>query len=295
MRPLILLLIGICSSGWAVAQTPLPPEVEAAFNAGAHYVIGCEGCHWEAPDKIPRSKIPAVCGDCHPGAQDDFNASVHWADGTAHAVCTDCHGIHGILPVKNEESKAHRSLVCGSCHPGPMEELDKGPHREAFDRTGAMVCASCHSNHAVLHPTVAVVEPACTACHPTDSEAYAFGSTVSNQFEMLRTVREHASKEVDAAEREGYEVAPAARTLSAGNGAFTQARLIWHSLDDERIREQTSQASSLFDRTLALIQERIDIQRKRETAIVGVWIVIAIGLAALHLKRKSLTSTDDQD
>jgi hypothetical protein len=139
--PWIFCLLVISPSS-LLGQAPLTPEATAKFEAGVHQVVGCEGCHWEEPDRPPRNKIPSVCGDCHPGAHEDYETSVHWSNGTAHAVCTDCHGVHGILPVKNPESRAHRSVVCGTCHPGPMEELVAGPHGAAFEKTQALLCAS---------------------------------------------------------------------------------------------------------------------------------------------------------
>ena len=271
---------------------PLPAESDAAFLAGAHAVIGCESCHWEEPDRIPRSRIPTVCGDCHPGPLKDYETSVHWDSGVAHTVCTDCHGLHGILPVANPQSRAHRSLVCGKCHPGPMEELAAGPHRKAFDRTGAWVCASCHDNHAVRHPTVALIAPACQKCHAQNSSAFAFGLRVSSQFQDLRERSAGADRVIEGAAAQGYETKQAVQTLSAAQGRFTQARLVWHSLNQERLDEQIDQAAGLFDRSLALIQERMDIQKTRETGIAVVWVVILLGVVALHLKRKSLETED---
>ena len=291
-RPEYLILsLWVCTTLSAFAQAPLPPEVEAHFQAGAHSVIGCEGCHWEGPDRIPRNNIPTVCGDCHPRPQDDYATSVHWDGGVAHAVCTDCHGVHGILPVANPKSRAHRSLVCGSCHPGPKEELARGPHHAAFENSGALVCASCHGNHSVQPPTISAIEPACEACHERDTEAFAFGSRVSEQLESLRTRAAHAKAETESAAGQGYETDLANRTRTAAEGQFRQVRLIWHSLDGDRIDEQISRTAGLFDRTLVLIQERIDTQTTREKGVVIVWIVIAIAVCALHAKRKSIEST----
>jgi len=267
---------------------PLPPDADAKFQTGTHAIIDCEGCHWEEPDRIPRGRIPSVGGDCHPGPREDCETSVHWDAGGAHAVCTDCHGLHGILPVAAPQSVAYRSLVCGNCHTGPMEELTGGPHGLAFDRTGVLVCASCHDNHAVQHPTVALVEPACETCHERSSDAFALGQRVSDQFEGLREQAARADREVEDAAALGYETKRASQTIAAARGQFRQARFIWHSLNQERIDEQVGHTSILFDRSLAQIQERIDIQKTRETGIVVVWTVIFFAVLALHLKRKSL-------
>jgi hypothetical protein len=288
MIRLAFVLTAVCFASPAFSQAPLPADVDAAFQAGVHPVIGCEGCHWEEPDRIPRDKVATVCGDCHPGPQKDYATSVHWDNGNIHAVCTDCHGIHGILPVANPDSKAHRSLVCGTCHPGPMEELGKGSHRTAFDRTDEQLCASCHGNHAVQHPTIRTIQPACETCHARGTDAFTFGAHVSDQFELLRSRLAQVRVRTEAATSEGYDTGLATRTLSSAEGQIKQARLVWHSLDAERIDVHAEQTASLLDRTMNLIQDRIQTQKMRENAIVIVWIIIAVALIALHLKRKSL-------
>ncbi len=283
-----LLFFGLCFCLPVVSLEPLPPETDARFQAGAHVVIGCEGCHWDDPDRIPRSKLTTVCGDCHPGPYQDYETSVHWDDGKAHSVCTDCHGLHGILPVRNTQSKAHRSRVCGTCHPGPMEELNRGPHGEAFDQTGTTVCASCHNNHAIQRPILARIEAACESCHSRNSEAFRFGQQVSGKFEGLEDQLSKVHAKVRVAEAEGYATETTDRMVSAAGGQVRQAKLVWHSLDGDRIDKPAAQASVLIDSVFRHIQEQAETQRRRETGIVVVWIVILLAITALHLKRKSL-------
>ena len=266
---------------------PLPQDIDAAFQLGVHAVVGCESCHWEEPDKTPRASIPSLCGDCHPGAQEDHATSVH-RDNGAIAVCTDCHGIHGILPVADPGSKAHRSLVCGQCHPGPMEELQKGPHGVAFEKTQALVCASCHSNHAVTHPTIAAVEPACLSCHTNDTDAFALGQRVEKQLTTLRSKLVESASAITHAETAGFETRQAVQLLKTSKGQLTQARLTWHSLDENRIQEEIEKASKTASLSSARIQETIDTQKTREYSIVVMWVFILVAAVGLHLKRKSI-------
>ena len=165
----------------------LPKDVESSFYAGVHEVVGCEGCHLPGlPDRISRSEIPTNCGDCHPDQHDDYTISVHAEGDRPAAVCTDCHGLHGIKRVRQPDSKVHRSLVCASCHIGPGEEFEKGPHSSAMEKSGAPACASCHGNHAVKRPTIAVVEPACEVCHTSESSPFQFGQQVESLLASFR-------------------------------------------------------------------------------------------------------------
>ena len=179
--PTLLLFLAIVQP--ALAVDPLSPEEEQAFYRGAHSYFACIDCHGDTTvSAIARNRIPEVCGDCHPKALENYTQSVHWGEGKAYTVCIDCHGVHGILPVKNPESKAFRSLVCGSCHIGPMEHFRTGPHFEAFEAKGVLACAACHSNHLVRSPSLDEVEPACETCHPRDSAAFTFGQQVKTDF-----------------------------------------------------------------------------------------------------------------
>ncbi len=267
---------------------PLPQDIDTAFQVGVHSVVGCESCHWQDPDKTLQASIPGLCGDCHPEAQEDYASSVHWSNGALHAVCTDCHGIHGILPVADPRSKAHRSVVCGQCHPGPMEELRKGPHSAAFETTQALVCASCHSNHAVRHPTIAVVEPACLSCHASDTDAFALGQRVDKQFIALRSQLAEGALAIGLVETDGFETMRAAQLLKTSTGQLTQARLAWHSLDENRILEEIEKASKTAFLSSTLIQETIDTQKDRKYRITVMWVFILVAVVGLHLKRKSL-------
>lgn len=289
----LIALVALLFASPAAGLEPLPPEVDAAFQAGVHAVIGCESCHWEDPDRIPRAQVATVCGDCHPGPHEDFLTSVHWDGGQAHAVCVDCHGIHGILPVAEPGSRAHRSIVCGDCHTGAMQALNAGPHRAAFDAAGLAVCASCHGNHAVQAPTVAIVEPACLECHAEDTAAFAFGQRVESQFDGIRESIARTRGLVHQAESEGLYMRRASETLEDGTRRFTQARLTWHGLDATAIDEHVVSTEKTVRRAADEVRARADAQATRESWLMAAWVAIAAAVIALHLKRKSIEAGTD--
>ena len=72
--------------------------------------------------------VTATCGSCHLQNFKTYKATYHGkisALGYAYtAKCYDCHGSHGILEVKNPESKVHadnRMETCKECHSGRKE------------------------------------------------------------------------------------------------------------------------------------------------------------------------------
>lgn len=273
----------------AAALDTLPPETEQAFYDGVHGYFDCVDCHTDTTSStIARDRLPAVCGDCHPKARTDFEKSVHWGGGKAETVCTDCHGIHDIDPVSQPTSKAYRSLVCGDCHIGPMEHFATGPHHPAFEVGGQLACASCHSNHAVLSPTIDVVREACEACHPADSDAFAFGQTFGQRIEAVRTALDDANEKVSVAEVEGVDTRGAQSAIQNAHAAYTQTRLVWHGLDDQTIRSTAEGALAAAETATAdLLRSRATLDRRKLWLIV-VWVFILVSVVLLALKKRSL-------
>lgn len=115
-----------------------------AASRGIHEAPVCSDCHGEhvvLPSTDPRSPThrlqigQSLCLGCHdrPAIQAKFGMagkrgitykdSVHGlavrGRSTTAAVCTDCHGVHGILPASDTMSSIHlsrRTQTCGRCH-----------------------------------------------------------------------------------------------------------------------------------------------------------------------------------
>ena len=100
--------------------------------------IGCSKCHGESDEHIAdeswamggkgtapdvmfrRSQSIESCMECHP-KEKITGEEQHkpFLEGTVDKVCTDCHGIHGILPSSDSRSTVYHINVpetCGSCH-----------------------------------------------------------------------------------------------------------------------------------------------------------------------------------
>jgi cytochrome b subunit of formate dehydrogenase len=170
----------------------------------------CHGSHGilpaSAPDsQVNRRKVPDTCGKCHADIDTAFKASVHGvavAHGTGEApVCTDCHGEHRILAVKDPGSPVFASnlptMTCGRCH-GDVRVTEKFALPEnvvsSFDdsfhglssRAGSKTvanCASCHGVHLILpssdpRSTVnkANLAKTCGKCHPGAGTRFAIGT-----------------------------------------------------------------------------------------------------------------------
>jgi cytochrome c553 len=117
-------------------------------------------------------------------------------------TCNDCHGNHGATPPGLESI----ALVCGQCHGREAELFRASPKYKGFETHNEMLatmqatscvgchqppapqaklegvrrlseCVTCHSNHAVARPTVAMLAPLpqtpCAFCHEAPESSLA--------------------------------------------------------------------------------------------------------------------------
>ena len=160
--------------------------------------LTCAGCHEDA-DYMKDYKLPS--GQKLPVNQLAlWQASVHGRammqrQDLSAPTCNDCHGNHGATPPGLESI----SFVCGQCHGREAELFRSSSKREGFRNHNAMLaesdgagceschempsgyqrlnaplhsfteCTTCHGNHGVMRPTVAMLgnlpETPCAFCH----------------------------------------------------------------------------------------------------------------------------------
>ncbi|HTK94787.1 MAG TPA: cytochrome c3 family protein, partial [Terriglobales bacterium] len=184
--------------------------------------LGCNDCHGGDPTsadnamdpkkgfigKPKRADIPKLCARCHsdgaymrkynPSLRTDqlaqYKTSIHGqrlAKGDTNvAVCTDCHGVHGIKPASDAQSKVNPLNVvstCGACHADPAHMKPYGiptdqvagynasVHHDALAVRGdlsAPTCVTCHGNHGAAPPGVSSVENVCSNCHVFQAQLF---------------------------------------------------------------------------------------------------------------------------
>jgi hypothetical protein len=205
----------------------LPQQVtqeQFAQDIHAQKGLTCVSCHGGDPTKSDmeamsksvgfrgkpaRKNIPGLCGKCHsdgaymrqynPSLRTDqlaqYQTSVHGkllAKGdTKVAVCTDCHGVHGLRPARDTRSRVHPTNVaqtCSRCHADPAHMkgysiptdqyagYSASMHHEALAVRGdlsAPTCTTCHGNHGAAPPGVGTVQNVCATCHVFQAQLFA--------------------------------------------------------------------------------------------------------------------------
>ncbi len=203
----------------------LKAPAEAAANDIHHTQgISCAGCHGGDPTSddpgvaMSRSKgfvakfapqaVPEMCGSCHsdatlmlryaPNIPTDqlaqYRTSKHGqalAKGDANvAVCTSCHGVHGVLPPSDARAPVYPTRIvetCGRCHGNAalmsrygikgneISEYKSSVHYAALvtkNDLSAPTCKSCHGAHGATPPGISSVSNVCGTCHLSQRERF---------------------------------------------------------------------------------------------------------------------------
>ena len=195
---------------------------QSAASVHGHKDMTCTTCHGgnadaEAKEKahgngfrgrISRSQVTELCGSCHadgermrtfnPSLRTDqlalYHTSVHGKkreQGDERvAVCTDCHGVHDILPINDPRSPVHPVNVastCKQCHADgdlmktyrlastQFADYSDSVHLEAMVVRGdlsAPTCSTCHGSHAAVPPGAASVANVCSRCHVLQAQFF---------------------------------------------------------------------------------------------------------------------------
>lgn len=192
-------------------------QAVAKGNPDAPGCADCHGHHDVLPASNPQShvnhkNIPRTCARCHSDAKLVewnripkgevllyYERSVHGrllqegkrgtssASGKAPAVCTDCHGIHGIRKATDPQSTVTHFNVpqtCGKCHTQIYEEWRQSIHGQALEKGIAQspTCTDCHGEHTIRSlqdPESSVnlqhIVATCSKCHEDQRLQRALG------------------------------------------------------------------------------------------------------------------------
>ena len=164
------------------------------MKSGLTVTATCTNCH-TAHLVLPRSdpestvnpkNVPATCGACHHGIQEQFVESVHSASITKTdkelPVCSDCHSAHQIRRTDETGFKLDIMDKCGRCHEEIAKTYFDTYHGKVsrLGYTGTAKCYYCHGAHDILrvtdprsHLSRANVVATCQKCHANATRRFA--------------------------------------------------------------------------------------------------------------------------
>ena len=164
------------------------------LKSGLTVTATCTSCH-TAHRVLPRSdpessvnsnNVPATCGQCHHGIEEQFENSIHAKRVAGSAkelpVCSDCHTAHSIRRTDEYGFRLDIMDKCGRCH----EEVAKtyfDTYHGKVSRLGYTKTAKCYDCHGA-HDVLAVTDPrsrlsranvaaTCQKCHEGATRRFA--------------------------------------------------------------------------------------------------------------------------
>ena len=174
-------------------------SVHAKLTPDGKPAASCADCHTKdgdlataLPSDNPSSTVHPgnqvqTCGACHANSTQSFQFSIHGsligAGEIRSASCSDCHGAHNILTVKDPESNLsgkHLLEACVSCHSTIVPDYEASSHGKAFKagQKDAPSCTDCHT--AVSHNrapdstrdfSLQMIDT-CSRCHQEQAPSY---------------------------------------------------------------------------------------------------------------------------
>ncbi|MGA2000009.1 MAG: cytochrome c3 family protein [Terriglobales bacterium] len=164
------------------------------LKSGLTVTATCTNCHTahrELPKSDPDSSVnpknlPATCGQCHHGIQEQFVNSIHSrtvSNSKAELpVCNDCHTAHQIRRADEDGFMLDIMAKCGRCHAEIAKTYFDTYHGKVsrLGYTKTAKCYDCHGAHDIQkvtdprsHLSRANVVQTCQKCHASATRRFA--------------------------------------------------------------------------------------------------------------------------
>jgi predicted CXXCH cytochrome family protein len=228
----------------------------AAGDAGVATCASCHGAHGiravrDAKSPVFPTNVATTCATCHADQKHmagykladgkplptdqltNYQKSVHYAALTTGGdmsapTCNDCHGNHGAVP----PGVGSVANVCGTCHAVFAQKFATSVHAEIFDKG----CVECHSNHAVLKPSDAMLgateSAVCATCHSgPDDKGAAAATSMRTAMDKLNGAVRKTTDVIAHVGNAGIEVSAEELKLSDARNHLTLARTELHAFN----------------------------------------------------------------
>jgi Cytochrome c3 len=280
-------------------------------------VATCASCHTphqirppsDARSSVHPLQVADTCGSCHgnkaymapykiPTDQlENYKKSVHWKIMTVKGdlsapTCNDCHGNHGASP----PGVSSVVNVCGQCHVINAELFSKSEHGKIFAQMGIPGCATCHSNHAILETSDAMLstgdKSACASCHPPTSTGGLLAASMFGSIDRLKLSYERSLAVLTQAEHAGMEVSQPLFELNDAKTTLIKSRAAIHGFDKAILNKETEPglkiSNAAYQRGVKALDE---LQYRRKglavSAIIILGLVVGLILKIRQMERKT--------
>ena len=164
------------------------------MKSGLTVTAMCTSCHTaheilphaDSLSSVNRKNVPATCGRCHHGIEEQFERSVHATKvgktDKELPVCNDCHTSHKIRRADEAGFKLEIMTQCGRCHEPIAKTYFDTYHGKVsqLGYTKTAKCYDCHGAHDILpvsdsrsHLSRENVVSTCQKCHSGATRRFA--------------------------------------------------------------------------------------------------------------------------
>ena len=164
------------------------------MKSGLTVTAMCTSCHTaheilphaDSLSSVNRKNVPATCGRCHHGIEEQFERSVHATKvgktDKELPVCNDCHTAHKIRRADEAGFKLEIMTQCGRCHEAIAKTYFDTYHGKVsqLGYTKTAKCYDCHGAHDILpvsdsrsHLSRENVVSTCQKCHSGATRRFA--------------------------------------------------------------------------------------------------------------------------
>ena len=286
--------------------------------AGHANVATCASCHGphgirmvnDAKSPVFPTNVAATCATCHADPRHmagytlpdgsalpttqfaDYQKSVHYAALTkgndlSAPTCNDCHGNHGATP----PGVGAVTNVCGTCHAVFATKFQTSVHAQIFDKG----CVECHSNHAVLKPSDAMLgvtgKGICTPCHTagdTSDKGAVAAETMRAEFEQLEAGIKRAHELMGRIQNAGIEVSDQELALREAGTKLTLARTEMHGFQPASVAPVIAEGTTIVAAVDAAGQKGVAELRFRRRGLAISLVAILLLVIALSLKLRQI-------
>ena len=182
--------------------------------------------------------------------------------------------------------------VCANCHVFQAQLFETSPHKDAFAAMGFPGCVTCHSNHAIQHPTDEMIgtgaKAVCVKCHSEGDAGFAQAEAMHTQLTKLASAIAASDELLGRAERQGMEVSQPKQQEAQARDALLKARVTVHTFNDNELKRDTDAGLSVTRQTYAAGEKAMQEWRFRRVGLGLSVVAIALTLVGLGLYIRNL-------
>jgi len=275
-------------------------------------VATCANCHKphsirpanDARSSVHPLHVADTCGTCHANKEHmasykiptdqvaKYKQSVHWkmisVKGDLSApTCNDCHGNHGASP----PGVSSVVNVCGQCHAVNADLFSKSSHSKIFAQMGIPGCASCHSNHAIVETSDAMLgtgeKGACATCHPAGSTGATLAAGMLAKIALLQKSYDSSYAILKNAEHAGMEVSLPLFELGEAKTALIKSRAAIHGFDQALLDKEVGPGVKISEKSHERGVRALDeLQFRRKGLAVSAVIIFALVIGLIFKIRQ---------